>query len=288
MTAAFTISPALSMGCVALTVADLGRSMAYYRNEIGLSVREEAGDTAVLGTPERDLLVLQERPGARPARGRTGLYHFALLVPTRRDLAQVLAHFAARQTPLTGFADHGVSEAIYLSDPDGHGIELYRDRPRSEWEYPNGRLKMVTDPIDMDGVLGELRNGTPAWSGIAPGTVMGHVHLHVADIAAAESFYVDLLGIELVTRYGPSASFVAAGGYHHHIGLNTWAGVGAPRPSPEMASLQWFEICLPDTESLQAIRARLSEAQRPFTDHATSLTVHDPSGNTLKLTLATD
>ncbi len=286
MTTPFVISPTLAMGRVALSVADLDRSIDYYTNHIGLTLRARDGATAVLGTPERELVVLHEQPGAQPARGRTGLYHFALLVPSRLALARVLAHFAASATPLGGFADHAVSEAIYLTDPDGHGIEIYRDRPRDAWEYPGGHLKLVTEPLDIDGMLGELHGRAPDWNGIAPGTVMGHVHLHVADIPASEAFYVDLLGMGLMARYGRGASFVAAGGYHHHLGLNTWAGVGAPPPTPDMASLQWYEMRLPDETALQTMRARLTEAARPFHDETHAITVQDPSQNTLRFVLA--
>lgn len=275
---------ATHMGRVALSVADLARSVAYYERSIGLQVRARTGQTAVLGTAERDLLLLREQPGAQQARGTTGLYHFALLLPSRRELARTLRHLSESETPLGGFADHAVSEAIYLSDPDGHGIEIYRDRPRDAWEYPAGTLKMTVDPFDFDGVLGELHDGAPAWSGIAPGTVMGHVHLHVAHIAAAEHFYGDVLGFDLMVRYGRSASFMAAGGYHHHLGLNTWAGVGAPPPPPGSAHLLWYEIALPAAADLHAVQQRLAAHDVPWQQDEAGIRVRDPAHNEILLT----
>jgi catechol 2,3-dioxygenase len=276
----------MQMGRVALSVADLARSIDFYMQVPGLQVRERAGETAVLGARERDLLVLHAQPGARRARGVTGLYHFALLVPSRRELARTLRHLAATGYPLTGFADHAVSEAIYLSDPDGHGIEIYRDRPRAEWEYPNGRLKLTTDPLDLDSLLGELDGAEEAWRGLHPATRMGHVHLHVAHIPAAEQFYVDRLGFELMARYGSGASFVAAGGYHHHLGLNTWAGVGAPPPGPEMARLLWYEMQLPDEAALAGLVGRLRARGTAVAAAPHGYTLRDPAHNQILLSAA--
>ncbi len=282
----FKLSPALKMGAVALSVANLDRSIQYYTNHIGLTVRRQTADSVDLGTPERTLVNLVENPGARPSRGKSGLYHFALLVPTRLDLAHVLRRLIDNQTPVTGFADHAVSEAIYLNDPDGHGIEIYRDRPRNEWEYPNGQLKMTTDPIDLPGILAELPENSAVDSQMASGTVMGHMHLHVANIRASEDFYVNLLGLDLIVRYGSSASFTSAGGYHHHLGFNTWAGEGAPPPAPDNAALQWYEVVLPDATALAAVVERLTQTQTPFTESDGVLFVQDPSQNTVKFTIA--
>ncbi len=260
------------MGRVHLTVADLNRSLDYYQHGIGLALLRQENRTAYLGTGERELLVLTEQPGARPTRRTTGLYHFALLTPSRLELARTLRHLIDTETPIDGASDHAVSEALYLTDPDGHGIEIYRDRPRAEWEFPDGKLKMFTEPFDIDGVLGELNGRAPAYTGLHPDTTMGHVHLHVANIQTAEQFYGELFGFEIMARYGPSASFVAAGGYHHHLGFNTWAGVGAPPPPPDAARLLWYEIVLPDT------------AGQVVGENEYGRTLADPAGNQIILT----
>lgn len=273
----------VQMGRVALTVADLPRSLAYYQERIGLRLLEQEGQTAVLGTVERPLLILQEQPGARPARGRTGLYHFALLLPSRPALAQTLRHLIQSETPISGASDHHVSEALYLTDPDGHGIEIYRDRPRAEWVDENGRFRLTTEPFDVDGVLGELAADVPAWTGLPAQTVMGHVHLHVSQMAPSLNFYLDVLGFALMAKYGPSASFASAGGYHHHLGLNTWAGVGAPPPEPDLARLLWYEILLGDEAAWQDVVDRLRAVGVAYTvgENGRSLHLQDPSATHL-------
>lgn len=278
---AIPLPPETRMGQVALTVADLSRSLAYYQEHIGLRLLDREGNTAVLGTPQRPLLRLQEQPGARPSRGVTGLYHFALLLPSRLALAQTLYHFIQRQTPMSGASDHAVSEALYLTDPDGHGIEIYRDRPRSEWPFVGGRLAMTTEPFDVDGVLGELSAETAVWSHLPATTTMGHVHLHMSRMAPAIEFYVDQLGFDLIVQLGGSASFVAAGGYHHHLGLNTWAGVGAPPPAPDRARLLWYEILLPDETAVDALAERLAAAGVDVARNGRDLHLQDPSTNHL-------
>ncbi|MCB9138764.1 MAG: VOC family protein [Caldilineaceae bacterium] len=271
------ISPELSMGPVSLSVADLERSRIYYTRHIGLRVLDEAPGQLTLGVPDRPLLYLREQPGARIVRHTTGLYHFALLLPSRSELARTLRRLVITETPLTGASDHAVSEALYLSDPDGHGIEIYRDRPRDEWRFAGDSVRMTVDPLDLHSLLAEA--GEENQIVMAPETIMGHVHLHVADLAAAERFYVDQLGLELMARYGPSALFVAAGGYHHHIGLNTWAGVGAPPPPPDAAQLRWATLTLPDARARDATIAQL-EAGGVAPEAADGTTVvRDPSGN---------
>jgi catechol 2,3-dioxygenase len=278
------IHPNTTMGAVALTVADLDRSLAYYQQQIGLALLQGSAEGALLGAGERVLLRLTAQPGAHPVQQRrTGLYHFALLVPSRLELARTLNHLLTTKTPISGASDHHVSEALYLSDPDGHGIEIYRDRPRLEWEYPNGWLRMGTDPFDGEGVLGELTGHEPAWVGIHPATVMGHMHLHVAQIAASEQFYGGVLGFDRMASYGGQASFMAAGGYHHHLGLNTWAGVGAPPPPTDAARLLWYEIHLPDAAALAATLNRVREANLPVSEQAEGWLLHDPAQNAILL-----
>ena len=271
-------------GSVRLRVGDLERSLLFYTERLGFTVRSQEGAEARLGTPSREILVLVEQPGAQRARRATGLYHFAVLLPSRAALARSLARLAEVRQPLQGASDHLVSEALYLADPEGNGIELYRDRPRSEWVRENGALVMSTLPLDLDALLEEhARHGSP-WSGLPDGTVLGHVHLHVAHIAPAERFYRDLLGLTLTTRYGEMASFLAAGDYHHHVAVNTWQGVGAPRPPDGAAGLVEFTLVLGDAEALARAAGRLRAGGVAIEEAAGSVLARDPSGNAVRLT----
>jgi catechol 2,3-dioxygenase len=279
-----SIHAATTMGAVSLTVRDLARSLEFYQHNLGFKLHHQEEKQAYLGAGGADLLILNENPAARPLqRGQTGLYHFAVLTPSRVALAQSLQRLAETQTPIQGFADHNVSEAIYLADPDGNGIEIYRDRPRSEWEYDNGKIKMATNPIDLDGILAELNGQSLSWIGLHPDTVIGHVHLHVSDIKSAEAFYCGVLGFDLMLRYGPSASFVSAGGYHHHLGLNTWAGAGAPSPPPDSIGLIWYAVVLPDQGALDETISRVKIAGAPIEAHEEGSLVRDPSQNGILL-----
>lgn len=278
----FTIDPATRIGAVALSVADLTRSLDYYQETIGLRVLERAGAEATLGVAKSALLRLRQQPGARLVRRATGLYHFALRVPTRRDLALVIRRFAERHTPVDGAADHLFSEALYLSDPDGHGIEIYHDRPRESWFDAQGELRGATLPLDLGPILAELDGGAPAGDALPPGTDMGHIHLQVADLAAAERFYVGVLGFERMMGM-PSASFVSAGRYHHHIGMNTWAGVGVPAPPAGAARLLCYELCLPDRDALAALTERVRAAGLGLEQQAQGWSVRDPAHNLVLL-----
>lgn len=236
------------IGRVSLTVRDLDRSVLFYRDVLGLtetgSPKEGAASAAIaLGAPGgRQLIELHENTNAIPKpRRSTGLYHFAILVPSRPALGRSLRRLSEKHYPLTGAADHLVSEALYLDDPDGLGIEIYRDRPRAEWPARNGQLVMATDPLDLQGVFDEPGGETP-WTGLDAGTVIGHVHLHVPHLEAAEQFYCGRIGFEPTVRGYPGALFVAAGGYHHHLGLNTWTGIGAPPPPEDAVGLRAFTI----------------------------------------------
>lgn len=273
------------IGRVALTVNDLSHSLDYYQNHIGLHLLEEGGGKAILGAGERPLLILHEQPGARPVRGRSGLYHFAILVPSRRDLGRTLHHLVTTNTPIGGYSDHAVSEAIYLTDPDGHGIEIYRDRPRSEWQFPGGNLRMTVDPFDFEGVLGEVGPNPSPWEGMPDGTIIGHIHLHVAHIPPTEQYYVNAIGFDVMARYGSAASFLAANGYHHHLGANTWAGVGAPPPPEDGARLLWYEIVLPSAEALEDTGRRLQEQGYRMENEDGQIITQDPSANQIHLTL---
>jgi catechol 2,3-dioxygenase len=257
------------MGRVDLSVSDLGRSLDYYTNAIGLSVLSQNGGEAALGAGSEELLRLVEEPGAQPATGFSGLFHVALLVPERIALARWLAHAARESVQLTGASDHTVSEALYLRDPDRHGIEIYADRPREQWEGRVGQL-MGTAPLDLDGLLGMLPDGDGEFSGLPDGTRVGHVHLCVADVDEAVGFYRDRLGLELIGQFGPQAAFMSVGGYHHHLAVNTWESRGAPAAPEGTARLLNFRVVLPDADSAAEAGERVGGAE-----------ARDPSGNTL-------
>jgi len=276
------IHPQTQLGPVHLQVADLHNLTQYYTT-LGLHLRRRTSTQTVLGAGDQDLLVLHERKDGQRVRGTSGLYHFAILLPSRADLGRALRHMGQNAIRVDGASDHAVSEALYLSDPEGNGIEIYRDRPRNEWRYPNGQLLINTTTFDAEGVLAAGDDSSAAWDGFPSGTVIGHMHLQVGNIYKTETFYRDTLGFDLITRYGPSATFLAAGGYHHHIGANTWAGVGAP-PAPDNAwGLAHFTIEVPDAQALAAVRAQVEGAGISVPEHNDGYFVRDPSGNGIVL-----
>jgi catechol 2,3-dioxygenase len=280
------ISPLTTVGAVHLTVSDLDRSLAYYREAIGLAVLGRENGRASVGAGDRELLVLVEEPGARPSRGHTGLFHFALLLPERADLARWLAHAARDGVELTGLSDHYVSEALYLSDPDGHGIEIYADRPREIWEG-DVAARMTSVLLDVPSLLSELDDPEAAeFDGLPAGTRMGHVHLKVASIPEVVAFYRDVLGFALTAQLGAHAAFLAAGGYHHHLGANTWESAGAIPAPPGSAALRHATIVLPDEAERDRVVERLVErGHRPTLD-GPNPRVADPSGNVHELAVA--
>jgi catechol 2,3-dioxygenase len=281
------ISPLTTVGPVHVTVSELERSLGFYRQALGLDVIGGAENgRASLGTGGHELLVLVEEAGARPSHGHTGLFHFALLLPERADLARWLAHARRERVPLAGLSDHYVSEAIYLSDPDGHGIEIYADRPREVW---GGEVaaRMTTLPLDVASLFSELEDpATAPFDGLPAGTRMGHVHLKVASIPEAVSFYRDVLGFALTAQLGEQAAFLAAGGYHHHLGANTWESAGASPPPPGSAALRHATIVLPDGAERDRVVERLVEGGHPPTLDGPDPRVADPSGNVLVLAVA--
>ena len=271
------------VGRVRLQVSDLDRSLAYYRDVIGFRALEQSADRAVLGTEgdDRPLVELVERPGATtvPRRGRIGLYHFAILLPDRAALGRFLAHLAQIGVR-AGMSDHFVSEAIYLQDPDNLGIEVYADRPRSAWRHEGRQLAMATEPLDAQSVV-EAGRGAP-WTGMPKGTTIGHVHLHVGDIDAAAAFYHTALGLDKVVWSYPGALFLSAGGYHHHLGTNTWA-VGAPPAGENDARLLDWEIVVPRAEDADAAARSVEGAGYSVAREGNSWRLSDPWGTTLKL-----
>lgn len=274
------------MGPVQLSVSDLDRSIDYYRHAVGLSLMSRDGLQAALGVGRTELLELREEPGARPSLGYTGLYHFALLVPERADLARWLAHAARDRVALTGMADHFVSEALYLSDPDEHGIEIYWDRPREGWEGQVER-KMTTARLDVEGLMSEIREQPEEpFAGLPPGTVMGHVHLKVAGIDETVEFYRDLLGFGLMATFGHQAAFLSAGGYHHHLGANVWESAGSP-PAPQgTARLLQVNILLPTAEDRDRLEDRVAREGLEPSRVDGAVLLRDPSGNPVALRVA--
>ncbi|MBI3244318.1 MAG: VOC family protein [Chloroflexi bacterium] len=276
------LPPNLALGYVHLTVSSLDRSLAFYQKSLGFKVRQHdaAAGTAYLGAGGPDLLALTELPGARPAPRRTGLYHFAILVPSRLELAHSLKNIANTQTPVQGFADHLASEAIYLPDPDGNGIEIYRDRPRNDWYDANGNFRMGTEPLDIDGVIAELEGNSPEWNGLDSKTVLGHMHLKIASVRDSQPFYCNVLGFDQMASWH-NALFISAGGYHHHLGLNTWESSGAPPPPPDAAGLRYFTVQVPEKKELDKILDRVRHAGLPVEEHRQGALVRDPSQNAI-------
>lgn len=274
------------VGGVRLQVSDLSRSLAYYRDVVGLRVIDVAPDVATLGAPASDagLITLHAVPGTRPVprRGTFGLFHFAMLLPDRAALGRFVAHLASIGVP-AGMSDHKVSEAIYLTDPDGLGIEVYADRPRSTWRFLDGQLVMTTDPLDVDDLVSAGAGGT--WDGAPAGTTMGHVHLHVGDLAQAAAFYHEVVGFDITVSNYPGALFFAAGGYHHHLGTNIWAP--GPAPAVDQARLLEWTLVVPSAAEARVIGERLLTAGHAAAANGHGWTVADPWGTPLRIAAAT-
>jgi catechol 2,3-dioxygenase len=282
------IDPRTAIGAVRLTVSDLGRSRGFYEHTLGLRVSElDDGGLAFGGDGAGHSLIELAGDSSAPRLDprATGLFHLAILVPSRLDLAFALARLADAHWPLEGASDHLVSEALYLSDPDGNGIEIYRDRPREEWRMLDGQLQMATLPLDLRDLAGELVTSGSRQPAAPAATTIGHVHLQVSELRQTEAFYNGVLGFEVTVRSYPGALFVSAGGYHHHIGLNTWHSAGSGPPAPGAVGLRAFEIVLPGQAELDAALERVAAAglmSEPDASTSGRL-VRDPSGNAVVL-----
>lgn len=286
--AAAKLPAGTAIGRVRLRVAELGRALDFYRDVLGFRVVRDQGSlvglapAAANGTAP-ELVVLEEVPGIRPRPKRpltAGLYHVALLVPGRADLGRALLGLHAADYPLRGMADHSVSESLYLDDPDGNGLEIYSDRPRSEWVMQNGIPQMTVDPMDVEGVVASASGSPDTWSGFPGGTTVGHLHFTVSDLEPSVAFYRDIVGFDEGMRM-PGLAAVAAGGYHHHVNLNVWAGEGAPAEPDRIAGLTSFELRVPE-EGLAALRSRLGTAGA-HEDESGAIVVRDPDGVTMHL-----
>ncbi len=267
------------IGHVHLKVRDLDRSLAFYRDMLGLREVAREGRRAWLAArPEGPVLVvLSALPGAQPKpRGTTGLYHVAIRLPHRRALAQVFKRLVDAGWRFHGFSDHKVSEAIYLPDPDDNGLELYRDKPRDRWPWRGDVIAMRTDPLDVDALLAEAPPTSGA--GIDPETDIGHVHVHVRDLDEAEAFYHGVLGLNVTQRDYPGARFFAADRYHHHVGTNIWQGRGAPPPPPEAVGLAYFTLVVPDEAAVAAVAQRARQANALQREDTLGVWLYDGSG----------
>ena len=280
--AVFRLPDSATIGAVRLQVSSLDASIAYYAQVLGLRVLRRDGAVATLGPESGPVLVeLHERRDARPVprRGRIGLYHFAILLPDRASLGRFVAHLGALGVR-AGSADHLVSEALYLNDPDGLGIEVYADRPRSTWQLRGDEIAMATEPLDIASLV-RAGEGEP-WTGMPAGTTIGHVHFHVTTLAEAEAFYHGALGFDEVGRGYPGALFFSAGGYHHHVGANTWAS-GARSAEPEDARLLEWELAVPTGQDVDAVAAHAAgvgfDVQRDGADRL----IGDRSGITVRV-----
>lgn len=279
----FFDKPTTYVGEVNINVTDLDKSLAFYQHIIGLHILEQTNRKAVLTADGKTpLLTLEQPKNALPKKERTtGLFHFAILLPSRTDLANFLRHVAKEGAQL-GASDHLVSEALYLNDPDGNGIEVYRDRSSNEWNWSDGQVAMSTEPLDANSLLAE---SDLEWTGLPEGTVMGHIHLHVANLKNTKKFYVDGLGFQVVTHY-PGALFTSTGNYHHHIGLNIWNGENAVSPPENSVGLNWFSLIFPNNESREERISNLTNMGVTVKQENGTYIVKDPSENEIHLLLA--
>jgi catechol 2,3-dioxygenase len=280
------IDPRIELGEVKLKVSNLERSLQFYQDVIGFKILSQEANTAKLTTDgKKALVVLEEIPNAVsvPRRSAAGLYHFAILLPKREYLGVALRRLVESGIHI-GQADHLVSEALYIADPDHNGIEIYCDRPRETWKRDaEGNYIMASDPIDWEGLLDEANNCSA--EGLPPETTIGHVHLHVTDLRKSRQFYCDILGFDITANVAEQmgALFISAGGYHHHIGLNIWAGIGAPLAPQQGTGLAYFTIVFPNPEALERTLQQLENAEITADEQDFAWVVKDPSGIELRL-----
>lgn len=277
----FHLDPQMHLGYVTLRVKSLEKQRSFYQELFGLHLLEETQNQLVLSADNvHPLIVLQEGENVvqKPAR-TTGLYHLALLVPSREDLAYVINHLMGKGVRFDGASDHLFSEAFYLTDPEGNCVEIYRDRPRTEWpRSENGELISASDPIDFQGIM-SLHDSNRQWTGFPEGTILGHMHLHVSKLDEAGKFYLDHLGLEEITRFHESALFMSAGGYHHHIAVNVWQGSGASLPPENSTGLLDYSLVLSSEEEYLKLLNHLSELNMPITNESQSkgFSIKDPN-----------
>ena len=260
----FTLPAQTQIENVHLRVRSLNETLSFYKDMLGFREIRREGSTVFLSASEKKpaRVVLTEQPDAKPRSRRTpGLFHTAILYPSRKELARTFVRLYEHQVVFQGFADHGVSEALYLADPEGNSVELYADRPREHWQYANGELTMITEQLDIESLVAELDGKKDEWTGMHPETRIGHVHLQVSDISKAEQFYHRTLGFSVTQRSYPGALFVSAGGYHHHLGFNVWNSRQSAPARPDALGLQSFRIRVPGQDTLDSLKKRLAETE---------------------------
>lgn len=278
----FQLHEQTQIGKVVLKVANLEKMIAFYTQVIGLSLIEKNQQTARLGTTEKILLELIKVENPLPLTRKTGLFHVAFLLPTRKDLGNTLIHYLQSNAPIDGASDHGYSEALYLTDPEGNGIEVYRDKPKSEWDIrEDGEIVGITKEMDAEGIVAAADSQQ---SSFPTGTIVGHVHLKVADLAQTETFYTQVVGLSLKNNFGNQAKFFAAGDYHHHIGSNTWMGKGVPPMADNDLGLAYYTFVLPDKEAFESLLTHLEKKNVSFTlESSRRLALLDPNGIQVKM-----
>jgi catechol 2,3-dioxygenase len=279
----FANRTALHIGGVGLRARNLDLLADYYRDLLGLRVLTRDGKLARLGVGDVPLLEIEHQPNAKPDdQAQAGLYHTAFLMPTRQDHARWIMHIARNQVPISGASDHGVSEAFYLDDPEGNGIEVYNDRPRERWNWENGLVTMPTKQLDVEAILHEIDPKTATYPAAPEGLRIGHVHLRVGSLETAEAFYRGGLGLDL-TRRRDGATFMSSGGYHHHVGANVWHSDGAGARDPDRAGLAWFSIEAADAATYDAAVSRLRSTNALVEATAGGIETADPFGTRIRL-----
>lgn len=278
----FHKKPVTYVGEVGLKVIDIEKMKKFYQEIIGLSLISEEQNKVELGVGGKVLLKLEAMEGTMPKQDRyAGLYHFAILLPTREDLGKILVHLHQQGIQL-GSSDHLVSEALYLSDPEGNGVEIYRDREPEQWSWSNAEVLMAVDPIDAQGLVEAARNSSEPWTAMPDDTVVGHIHLHVSDLAKAREFYREGLGFEVVASMGDQALFLADQKYHHHIGMNVWNGTGIPALPEKEAGLHYYTLIMEEDKRNEAAK-KIRSLDMEITEHDSYWEVKDPSGNAIRL-----
>lgn len=276
----------IHIGAVGMIVRDLDRLTAYYRDLLGLAVQTRSEQAVTLGAGGVPLLELTQKPDALPDDPRqAGLYHTAFLMPTRADLARWILNVAKNRVPVTGASDHDVSEAIYLDDPEGNGVEVYSDRPREKWRRDGDQILQKTDPLDVDAIIREVDRSVATYPEAPAGLRIGHIHLRVGAIAKAEAFYNSALGLD-VTRRRTGATFLSSGGYHHHVAVNVWHSNGARARNADRAGLDWFAMEISDQATMDALKQRLGAAGVSIAAIPGGFATTDPWGTRIRFNVA--